>query len=106
MPAGNMIKMKVLPGVDTAESGFFPGVAEARKMALDSSKTHRGHLESELVTKEEAKHLGPGRADRAVRTRIGGVGRSFGRQRQPIGIGLGSRIPISVGQTNGSNRSP
>src|ERR1700749_2631404 len=80
--AGIVIGAEVLSCVDTAQSGFFRCRGKGREMKSYPRQRLGGHIKCESIAKVCAQNLRPRKADGAVSTGVGGIGRGLVRQRE------------------------
>ena len=104
--SGIVIGSEVLPCVDAAESRFFRCRGEGREMTSYSRQRLGGHVKCESIAEGCAHNLRPRKADGAVSTGVGGIGRGFVRQRKPVWIRLCPGVIVLAGETNGRDGAP
>jgi len=104
--AGIVVGSEVLPCVDAAEYRFFRCRGEGREMTSYSRQGLGGHVKCESIAESCAQNLRPRKADGAVSTGVGGIGRGFVRQRKPVWIRLCPGVIVLARETNGRDGTP
>src|ERR1700676_3491707 len=104
--AGIVIGAEMLSCVDTAQARFFRSRGEGRKMTSYSRQRLGGHVKCESIAEGCAQNLRPRKADSAVSTGVGGIGRGFVGQRKPVWIRLCPGVIVLAGETNGRDGAP
>src|SRR5712672_1873728 len=100
MLASDVVGPEVLAGINSAQSCFLCSRREASEMALHSLQRPGSDIKSEPITKIRLQHLGSGKTDGSVGTRVRRVWSGLGRQREPIWIGVRVGIAVIPGQFN------